>query len=89
VKPGDEVRRGQTLGRIGNTGNSVQPHLHFQIADSPETLSGEGLPYTHDRFILAGSCPGGDDPEAPPCKLAAPRPVSDSIPLGDSVVIFP
>jgi murein DD-endopeptidase MepM/ murein hydrolase activator NlpD len=27
---GDLVRRGERVGRIGNTGNSTGPHLHFQ-----------------------------------------------------------
>ena len=32
VKPGDRVRRGQLLGRVGNSGNSTEPHLHFMSA---------------------------------------------------------
>lgn len=32
VKPGDRVRRGQVIGRLGNSGNSTGPHLHFHNA---------------------------------------------------------
>ncbi|MBA2238268.1 MAG: M23 family metallopeptidase [Lysobacter sp.] len=50
VKPGDHVKRGQVLGRIGNSGDSREPHLHFEVTDSPDLLAGEGLPYLFDRY---------------------------------------
>lgn len=34
VKQGDEVRAGQVIGLIGNTGNSVKPHLHFEVSEN-------------------------------------------------------
>lgn len=54
VKAGDRVRRGQALGRIGNSGDSREPHLHFEVTDSPVVLAGEGLPYLIDRYELRG-----------------------------------
>ena len=36
VRPGDIVRSGDQLGLVGNSGSSLQPHLHFQVMNTPE-----------------------------------------------------
>jgi hypothetical protein len=50
VKVGDHVRRGQLLALIGNSGDSREPHLHFEVATSSKPSAGEGLPYLIDRY---------------------------------------
>jgi murein DD-endopeptidase MepM/ murein hydrolase activator NlpD len=31
VKPGQNIRRGQIIGYVGNTGKSTSPHLHYEV----------------------------------------------------------
>ncbi|MEP7038364.1 MAG: peptidoglycan DD-metalloendopeptidase family protein [Acidobacteriota bacterium] len=35
VKVGDKVNKAQTIGLCGNSGNSSEPHLHFQMQNTP------------------------------------------------------
>jgi murein DD-endopeptidase MepM/ murein hydrolase activator NlpD len=43
VKAGARVRRGQVLGACGNSGNSSEPHLHFQLQDGPTMRKSFGI----------------------------------------------
>lgn len=43
VAPGDQVTRGQCVGRCGNSGHSTQPHLHFHVQNTPIFHYGKGL----------------------------------------------
>jgi hypothetical protein len=52
VKPGDLVRRGQALGKVGDSGNSNPPHLHFQVMDGPSPLAASGVPYGFDTIVV-------------------------------------
>jgi hypothetical protein len=55
VKVGDEVKAGDILGRVGNSGNSTEPHLHEHIVNQPSFLAGQGVPYEFERFQASGA----------------------------------
>ena len=44
IKNGQTVKQGQIIGRLGNSGNSDAPHLHFQLMNGPNILTARGLP---------------------------------------------
>jgi hypothetical protein len=50
VHAGEHVQRGQLLGMVGTSGNSSEPHLHFQVMDGPSSLLCEGVPYLLRQF---------------------------------------
>ena len=44
VTEGDRVERGERVAQCGHSGNSTEPHLHFQIQDHPSFFRAMGLP---------------------------------------------
>jgi hypothetical protein len=58
VRVGQRVRQGQLLGLVGNSGNSIAPHLHFQVNDRPSSFASNGLPYEIKDFQITGESPG-------------------------------
>jgi murein DD-endopeptidase MepM/ murein hydrolase activator NlpD len=50
VHPGEEVRTGQIIGRVGNSGNSTMPHLHFHMMDQPDPERALGIPCCFRRY---------------------------------------
>ncbi|WP_115891562.1 MULTISPECIES: M23 family metallopeptidase [Haloferax] len=58
VEPGNRVRRGEQIGRCGHSGNSAEPHLHFQLQDHPTFEISAGLPVRFDDVDV--NTPGGD-----------------------------
>lgn len=44
VASGQRVNTGELLGRVGHSGNSYMPHLHFQLMDHLDIALSHGLP---------------------------------------------
>ncbi|AHB40770.1 MAG: hypothetical protein ACD_25C00269G0007 [uncultured bacterium] len=52
VKVGDIVKQGQKLGRCGNTGNTNQPHIHFNLQDGVMSYSARALPAQFAKILV-------------------------------------
>ncbi len=91
VEPGQKVRRGEVLGRLGNSGNSDAPHLHLHLADKAAPLAAEGLPFVFERFDWRGNVGSLDAwlPSRQPFVAAAPDRRSGELPLESDVIDFP
>lgn len=72
VREGDRVAPGQLLGECGNTGNSTEPHVHFQLMDHPDvnrahgipfTWTGVGVPANTETFMSPASAPAAAGPD--------------------------
>jgi hypothetical protein len=59
VSKGAKVKRGHILGKVGNSGNTSAPHLHFHVMDGPSPLLSNGLPYVIDQFTMTATDPHG------------------------------
>jgi murein DD-endopeptidase MepM/ murein hydrolase activator NlpD len=55
VREGQVVRAGDVIGRVGHTGNSTTPHLHFQLMDSADPLVARAVPCAFRSYeVLRG-----------------------------------
>lgn len=54
VSEGDYVRRGQPIARVGNSGLSQGPHLHYHLQSGPNIFVDQGLPVHFSRFRTTG-----------------------------------
>ena len=44
ARKGDSVKQGDVIGKCGNSGNSSEPHLHFQLQNGISFFASAGLP---------------------------------------------
>jgi murein DD-endopeptidase MepM/ murein hydrolase activator NlpD len=50
VTVGQSVKKGEVIGRVGHSGNSFGPHLHFQLMDSSDIATAKGLPCAFEKY---------------------------------------
>ncbi|MCJ7620707.1 MAG: M23 family metallopeptidase [Anaerolineae bacterium] len=50
VSVGQKVERGAFSGRVGHSGNSTAPHLHFQLMDNSDLRTARGIPCGFEEY---------------------------------------
>jgi hypothetical protein len=94
VHTGETVKRGQVIALVGNSGNTLAPHLHFHVMNHASPLASNGLPYEINSFRVTGTSPGTaafDTAEAQGSPLAItpvppPRSVTNALPLDQLII---
>ncbi len=54
VKEGDFVKEGEVLAKVGNSGNTQGPHIHFQVQLGQDTNKSKGIPITFKNAYYKG-----------------------------------
>ena len=52
VEIGQNIKKGDVIGKIGHSGNSFAPHLHFQLMDSDDIVIANGLPCVFEQYEI-------------------------------------
>nr|WP_218143234.1 M23 family metallopeptidase [Sporolactobacillus nakayamae] len=50
IKAGEKVQKGQLIGKVGHSGNSTEPHLHFHLMDSADIEKANGIPFVFEQY---------------------------------------
>jgi murein DD-endopeptidase MepM/ murein hydrolase activator NlpD len=96
VHTGDTVKLGQTIALVGNSGNTLEPHLHFHVMNHASPLASNGLPYEIDNFTVTATSPSTAAFDAAAAKgnplaitpLSPARQVTNGLPLDQLIISF-
>jgi murein DD-endopeptidase MepM/ murein hydrolase activator NlpD len=95
VRVGERVETGDVVGRLGNSGGSLAPHLHFHVVNGPHAETSDGFPFILNRFEVAGRtnldamvAAIGGQPGLPTRDRLRPVLHQDELPLGFTIVDF-
>lgn len=96
VHAGQTAKLGQVIGLVGNSGNTIAPHLHFQLMDQASSFDANGLPYEIRTFQVTARTFGTtafDEAEAKGTPLdfkpvAPPDQVKNAMPLDQLIISF-
>ena len=50
LKAGAQVKAGDILGEVGNSGDSAEPHLHFHVMNNADPSLGDGIPVVFEKW---------------------------------------
>lgn len=50
VSVGENVQKGQFLGKVGHSGNSTEPHLHFHLMDNSDLTRAKGISCAFEKY---------------------------------------
>ena len=77
VNAGDSVKRGELIAKCGNTGNTSEPHFHFQLQSGKNFFFSAGLPIAFS---------GIDAQDKINYELADPRPRKNNIQIAEDKI---
>ena len=52
VKEGQQVKEGDIIGQVGNSGNTIQPHLHFQLMKENDPSQSVPVPFSLKSYKI-------------------------------------
>lgn len=78
VNQGEVVRRNTLIARVGNSGYSPGPHLHFHLMEGPHLFIDRGIPVRFSHFSAGGQF--FEQPALIPTRLIAIGPARDHRP---------
>jgi murein DD-endopeptidase MepM/ murein hydrolase activator NlpD len=55
VVPGQWVRQDEIVGRVGNSGNTSEPHVHLHLQDTAIPDAGQAIPFYFSNYFVLSS----------------------------------